>query len=319
MSICATVGKPIITKKDVCIHDGFVVFEDLKSDRDYLYYYLSSIESDWSKYGQTGSQMNLNTDLINSIPVLLPRPKEQRAISEALSDTDAFIASMEGLLAKKRRIKAGIMQELLTGETRLSEFGDRWAATRLGDVSSFHKGKGLSKGELVPFGDEPCIHYGELFTKYPETIREIRSRTNTRGDHFRSVANDVLMPTSDVTPDGLAKASSVAIDGVVLGGDILVIRANADVLLGTFLAYLIRYSKRQILQLVTGTTVFHLYAADMQRFSFLLPSMAEQRAIIAVLDDMDVEIRALEAELFKARELKHGMMQELLTGRIRVI
>ena len=84
-------------------------------------------------------------------------------------------------------------------------------------------------------------------------------------------------------------------------------------------SHTIRHERKQVLQLVTGTTVFHLYAADMRRFSFALPSLPEQRAIIEVLDAMDAEITSLEAKLAKTRQVKQGMMQELLTGRARLI
>jgi len=117
------------------------------------------------------------------------------------------------------------------------------------------------------------------------------------------------MPTSDVTPRGLAKASCVTVDGVILGGDILVIRSDVNRIVGSFLSYLIRREEDQVLQLVTGTTVFHLYGSDMKRFTFKMPSVAEQKAIVAVLHDMDAELAAL----------KQGMMQELLTGRIRLV
>jgi type I restriction enzyme S subunit len=135
---------------------------------------------------------------------------------------------------------------------------------------------------------------------------------------FRSVANDVLMPTSDVTPGGLAKASCV-IGDVVLGGDILVIRTDPAIISGTFLSYLIRRERDQVLRLVTGTTVFHLYGADMKRFTFWVPSLAEQLAVVQVLSDMDRELSALETRRDKTHALKHGMMQELLTGRTRLV
>jgi type I restriction enzyme S subunit len=120
MSICATVGRPIITEIDTCIHDGFVVFENLRIDKYFLYYILKSIELDWSKRGQTGSQMNLNTGLINRTEIAIPSTtKEQTAIAAILSDMDAEIAALEAKLAKARQIKQGMMQELLTGKTRL--------------------------------------------------------------------------------------------------------------------------------------------------------------------------------------------------------
>ena len=120
MSICATVGRPIITTIDTCIHDGFVVFNFLRIDQSLLYYVLKSIEPDWGKHGQTGSQMNLNTSLIKRTEVSLPADKaEQTAIAEVLSDMDAELAALEQRRAKTHALKQGMMQELLTGRTRL--------------------------------------------------------------------------------------------------------------------------------------------------------------------------------------------------------
>jgi len=120
MSICATIGKPIITKKDVCIHDGFVVFNSLKIEQDFLYYFLIFIEDNWSQSGQTGSQMNLNTELINSTTIKLPKTKEeQKAIATILSDMDNEIENLKSKLKKTKAIKETMMDELLTGNTRL--------------------------------------------------------------------------------------------------------------------------------------------------------------------------------------------------------
>ena len=121
MSICATVGKPIITKKDLCIHDGFVVFGSLHCDMEFMYYILQSIEPIWAKSGQTGSQMNLNTDLIKSTQVALPQSKpEHTAIAQTLSDMDSEIAALEARAAKLAQIKQGLMQNLLTGKIRVN-------------------------------------------------------------------------------------------------------------------------------------------------------------------------------------------------------
>ena len=120
MSMCATVGRPIITDIDVCIHDGFVVFDKLSANLKFTYYVLQAIEKDWSKHGQTGSQMNLNTDLIKGTEVCIPSDKdEQTAIAEVLSDMDAEIVALERRREKTQDLKQGMMQELLTGKTRL--------------------------------------------------------------------------------------------------------------------------------------------------------------------------------------------------------
>ncbi|WP_367752461.1 restriction endonuclease subunit S [Flavobacterium sp. WC2430] len=120
MSICATVGRPILTTFDVCIHDGFVVFKNPQVDRQYLYYFLTFIEDNWAKSGQTGSQMNLNTTLINNTEIPFPKsPEEQTRIATILSDMDAELTVLEQKLEKYKKIKLGMMQELLTGKTRL--------------------------------------------------------------------------------------------------------------------------------------------------------------------------------------------------------
>ena len=267
-----------------------------------------------------GSTMiNLNQATLSNLYVQCPRVKEQRAIATALSDVDALLQALDRLIAKKRDIKQATMQQLLTAQTRLPGFEGEWIHTTLGEVASFYKGKGLSKSAITPNGARRCIHYGELFTRYGATICETISRTDEFLDAFLSVSNDVLMPTSDVTPKGLAKASCVIVDDVVLGGDILIIRCDPDVLDGTFLSYIIRMDEDQVLKLVTGTTVYHLYGSDMKKFEFMMPGVSEQNAIVGVLSDIEDELGALEQRRTKTAALKQAMMQELLTGRTRLV
>ena len=120
MSIAATVGRPSITQIECCIHDGFVVFSNLKIEKLFLYFILRSIEPNWSKQGQTGSQMNLNTAMIERTEIMVPPTlSEQTTIAEALSDMDAELAQLEAQAVKARALKQGMMQELLTGRIRL--------------------------------------------------------------------------------------------------------------------------------------------------------------------------------------------------------
>ena len=264
-------------------------------------------------------QTNLKKKEVLDCPIALPPLPEQTAIAAALSDVDALMGELDKLIAKKRDIKQATMQQLLTGKKRLAGFSGEWEENKLEKFASFYKGKGLAKNEIDIYGKTPCVHYGELFTQYAESITETHSRTNLSGNVFLSKNNDVLMPTSDVTPNGLAKASCILKDDIILGGDILVIRTNPKEINGTFLSFVIRHSKEKIMQLVTGSTVYHLYASDMKNFIFLIPSIEEQTAIATILSDMDAEINALQQKRDKTAQLKQGMMQELLTGRIRLI
>jgi type I restriction enzyme S subunit len=265
------------------------------------------------------TQVHISNTAFKRINFALPPLAEQRAIAEALGDVDALLASLDRLIVKKRDIKQAVMQQLLTGKTRLPGFSGDWEIKRLGEIATFLKGKGLPKSEVNQFGPSPCIHYGELFTHYRETISNPTSRTDRSAAAVLSCANDVLMPTSDVTPRGLAKASCITMSDVVLGGDILIIRTDPACINGSFLSSVIRHQENQVLSLVTGSTVYHLYAADMKKFEFGVPSFSEQTAVVAVLSDMTADIDALEARRDKTRLLKQGMMQELLTGRTRLV
>ena len=136
---------------------------------------------------------------------------------------------------------------------------------------------------------------------------------------LQSIQNDVLMPASDVTPNGLATASCILLSDVVLGGDILVIRVSENVLNGEFLAYTIKANRSRVMQLVSGTTVFHLYGRDMANFRLAIPSVKDQLAIVTVLSEIDDEMALLRQRLDKLRAVKKGMTQQLLTDRFPLI
>lgn len=268
-----------------------------------------------------------------------PLFEEQTAIANALSDTDALIHQLKKLITKKQAIKTATMQQLLTGKTRLPEFAYRadgslkdtkiselgeipedWEVIELGAISTFFKGKGLSKKDIQDFGEDKCIHYGQLFTTYAEKIENVISSViKKNGSYIYSKFNDILMPTSDVTPSGLATASCIQINDVILGGDILIIRANIELLNGIFFSYLVKILEHKVMQLVTGITVYHLYGKDLANLAIYLPSFKEQTSIVTILSEMDQEITTLETRLAKTEQIKQGMMQQLLTGKIRLL
>ena len=210
------------------------------------------------------------------------------------------------------------MSNIKTDSQIPQRFSGEWETKQLGEIASFFKGSGLSKMDLSSDGKRRCIHYGELFTTYAECITKVLHGTNRDGTFFLSLANDVLMPGSDVTPNGLATASCISMPDVILGGDILVLRVPADVLNGTFLAYAIKINHNQVMRLVSGTTVYHLYGRDIANFSFVAPSVEEQSAIVQVLSDVDGLLNALEALIAKKRAIKQATMQQLLTGKTRL-
>ncbi len=112
MSICATIGKPICTTFDVCIHDGFVVFESLSTNTDFLYYYLSFIEDNWQRYGQPGTQVNLNVDIVSNESINIPSLSEQIKISQFLANIDNKLTSKKAELDKLKTWKQGLLQQM---------------------------------------------------------------------------------------------------------------------------------------------------------------------------------------------------------------
>lgn len=258
-------------------------------------------------------------EVMSNLEISVPPIAEQRAIAKVLSDMDDFLGALDALIAKKQAVKQTAMQQLLTCNTRLPGFDGEWETKRLGDIASFYKGSGLSKKDLAPDGKRRCIHYGQLFTIYGERITKVVSGTNLTGSFFLSRPNDVLMPASDVTPNGLATASCILLADVILGGDVLIVRPSENTLNGEYLAYVIKTHRDEIMRLVSGTTVFHLYGRDLSNFRFSAPSVTEQTAITKVLADMDTEIAALECSLDKTRDIKHGILQQLLSGRVRLV
>ena len=112
MSICATIGKPIYTKFEVCIHDGFVVFENLQADKEFLYYYLDKIQLHWYKYGQPGSQVNLNSTIVANETMPYPCLAEQQKIANFLSSIDNKIESTSQQITKTQTFKKGLLQKM---------------------------------------------------------------------------------------------------------------------------------------------------------------------------------------------------------------
>ena len=316
-------GRPYIAKIHVCIHDGWLALRNLREGlcREFLYYGISGdqIQKSFEQAAAGTGVRNLKSESVKLIPVLIPALPEQQKIAECLSSLDDRIRLEAERLNALKDYKKGLMQQMLPaeGETvprlRFAEFrgAGEWEAKHLEEVATFFKGKGLPKSAITPNGKYPCIHYGELFTEYPEVIRSARSRTDLNGNTFLSRSNDVLMPTSDVTPSGLAKACCIKLNRVVLGGDILVIRASKDAVEGGFLARYIRHLEPKVLQLVSGSTVFHLYATSIGKLTLRFPRKPEQEKIADCLSSLDDRIR-LEAERLDAlKDHKKGLMQQI--------
>ncbi|MDD2230577.1 MAG: restriction endonuclease subunit S [Candidatus Cloacimonetes bacterium] len=251
--------------------------------------------------------------------VYLPCPvclKEQQAIAEALSDVDALIGSLEKLVAKKRAIKTGVMQQLLTGKKRLPGFEGEWETKRLGDIIDKFIGGGTpSRSDPRYWGNEiPWVTVKDFATFNPRQSQESITKEGLVNSASHLIKKSTLITS---TRRALGKAVIYEVD-VAINQDLKALYPKTCVAT-KYLYYWFQYKADFIDDLGSGSTVKGISLPDLKKVEFLLPFLSEQQAIATVLSDMDAEIQALEKRLDKAKAIKQGMMQELLTGKTRLV
>jgi hypothetical protein len=228
---------------------------------------------------------------------------------------------MESLIAKKRAIKQAAMQQLLTGKTRLPGFRGGWEMKRLGELGVFLKGSGVRKDEARS-GDLPCVRYGEIYTHHNDYIKSFNSWISpaVAASAMRLREGDLLFAGSGETKEDIGKCVAfVGEHEAFAGGDIVILRArDVDPI---FMGYYCNIGKinAQKSSKGQGDAVVHISASALASIEIKVPSLEEQSTIATVLSDMDAEIEALERRRDKSKQIKQGMMQQLLTGRIRLV
>lgn len=303
----------------------------IRCSRDFLLYVLSSpvVQSVIDSLKTVGAQPKLALARIRKFSIPLPPKRcEQDAIAEALSDADALIESLEQLLVKKHQIKLGAMQDLLTGRRRLPGFSGEWGETRLGELGVCHRG--------VSYNPEQDLWPSDGAS----TFRLLRS-TNVQSDRL-SLEDVQIVDCSRVSPEQQLRIGDILIcmangsralvgktarfstaDGqrYTFGAFMGCFRPDPKVVNSAFCAYLFHTGayRRHVAILLAGSSINNLAPSSIEAFRLGVPrDQAEQSAIASVLSDMDAEIDALVSKLTKARQIKQGMMQQLLTGRIRL-
>ena len=205
------------------------------------------------------------------------------------------------------------MQKIFSQEIRFKddnggEFED-WKKKQLGDVFYLLRGSSLSKSDLVLNGKNKCIHYGELFTVYSEKIFQVKSKTNLVDGKF-SKKGDILMPSSDITPKGLATASALMEDNILIGGDTNILRPKYNIN-SIFISYFLNINKKEIMRLVTGTIIKHIYNKDIATLKINLAPLNEQIKIANFLTKIDQRIEASKKQLEESKEYKKALLQQM--------
>ncbi len=317
-------GRPYILDIDTCIHDGWLTFQNIKTDilnRNYLYYLLlsSKTQAEFLSVSAGSGVQNLKKETVSEISLLFPPPPEQKQIVKILEIWDEYLEKLSREIEIKKNIKKGLMQRLLSGDVRSSGFSGEWKSVKLGDITEIKKGQELSKGKLSNNGEHRCLLYGEIYTKYNEVVDNVVSRTNYN-EGIKSVKNDVLIPASTTTSAmDLATATVVLEDGILLGGDINIIRDKENNFNGIFLSYYLTHIKKHALaRLAQGITIVHLYGKDFKKIKIELPSIEEQTAIADIIVTANQEIKILEKKKKIIEDQRRFLLNNLVTGKIRV-
>ncbi len=314
------------------VFGGFVIRgrpTDQSLDPIYSGYALRAhmIRSQIIPMGQGAIRANIGQQDLRRVVAPIPPPLEQRTIATALSDVDALLDRLDRLIAKKRDLKQAAMQHLLTGQTRLPGFSGDWEVKRLGDYVTFLRNGVNSRAELRPEGRVKYLHYGDVHAckdvyLSPASLPCLPDAKAASLDRLRD--GDLIF--ADASEDLAGVSKSVEIRGVgstelVSGLHTIAARFEKKVLADGFKGFLqfCPPFATHLRRLAAGTKVYATNRAHVASVEMRLPTLPEQTAIAGVLSDMEDELIMLEARRDKTRDLKQAMMQELLTGKTRLV
>ena len=276
---------------------------------------------DWIRENSARSgQPGVNGQQLKTIPIVLPPLPEQQAIAAALSDADGVVAGLERVIAKKRLIKQGAMQDLLTARRRLPGFSGEWEEATLSELADIRSGGTPSTSDASLWdGDIAWVTPTDITALDGRKFLHSTTRTISRAGLRQSSAE--LMPEGTIVMTSRATIGECAIATIPLttnqGFKNFIPKDRAD---RDFLYYLLMSQKKGFIELCSGSTFLEIGKTQLTGYTVRVPATKdEQQAIAAVLSDMDAEIQTLESRLTKARAVKEGMMQNLLTGRVRLV
>lgn len=250
---------------------------------------------------QGGGNLNINAENIKSLFIPLPNINEQKAIAQVLSDTDQLIQNLKTLITKKKAIKQGAMQELLTGKKRLQGFTEEWEVKKLGEVA-FIKTGSKNNQDKIPDGNFPFF---------------VRSQSVERINTYSYDCEAILVPGEG----GIGSIFHYINGKFDVHQRVYIINDFSQNVFGKYVyLFMKEHFGTHAMKNSVKATVDSLRLPTFQEFEIKIPKdIQEQQAIAQILSDMDAEIEALEQQLQKIQALKQGMMQELLTGKIRLV
>lgn len=333
----ASVGKSYLYQKDDgnLVYAGFLIkasINDIVADARYVFACLHT-QRYWqwvNTISVRSGQPGINGEEYSAYLLPLPPRPEQAAIAGTLSDVDNLISSLQKLIEKKKAMKQGAMQELLTGKKRLPGFYGEWKREELPELLQEQNGI-----KIGPFGSqlkkEYLIDIGEFKVYGQENVYEKDFRLGTRyipKERYLKLKSCELLPGDFVISSmGTVGKCAIVPQNIQIGimdSHLIRLKFNCKKIIPQYMLQLFSdefdFLYNQIEKLSVGGIMDGLSTKIVQSLNVFYPvNIDEQKAICAILNDMDGEIAQLEKKLAKYQQIKQGMMQELLTGRIRLI
>ena len=326
LSAAGTIGRTVVFDgEDSYFQDSNIVWIDNKEDKvlNSLLYYSYKVMKFHTENG--GIVVRLYNENLRNTTFCAPESlEEQKRIAEALSAVDNMIATLDEAIAKKRQIKEGLMQQLLTGKTRLPGFYGEWLPKNLGK-SALIKARigwqGLTTKEYLDSG----VYYLITGTDFKDGRIDWKNchyvtRDRFEQDPYIKIQKHDVLVSKDGTIGKVAYLDDIPGPGTLNSG-VFVIRSKDKQISQRYLAkvFVSKYFDDFIDSIVAGSTIVHLYQKDIVKFDFMVPpSIEEQEQVCDFLEGVDNEIICLESKRDKYASLKQGMMQELLTGKTRL-
>ncbi len=293
-----------------------------KDCSQYLMRYFASAA--WHRFvydnGSVGARhdrVSMTDDILFNIPVEIPCLEEQQKIADFLSAYDKKISLQRERVETLKEQKKGLLQKMFPkkGETvpelRFPGFTGDWEQRKAIDIADYSKGNGYSKGDLTDAGT-PIILYGRLYTKYQFAISEVDTFAVPRNGAVYSQGNEVIVPASGETAEDIARASAVEKSGVLLGGDLNILRPF-DFINPLFLALAISNGEpqKELAKKAQGKSVVHIHNTDIQEVTIAYPSRTEQDRIVSVFRQLDNLITLHQRKLETMQEIKKGLLQQM--------
>ncbi|BAQ57200.1 restriction modification system DNA specificity domain protein [Lactobacillus acetotolerans] len=302
----ANIGDLAIMTSDGATNQGFQswVIDQLKIDIYFLYSLGNILKNQAIKLAYGSTFLEISNKNVKNLQLKIPNIQEQKKIGSLFKIIDELLTLQKRKTALTKRIYLGILQKLFSNYSL-----KKYKRYKLKDVSISKKGKEIKKNEIFKTGKYAVVHYADLYKFYPVQKNAIHFSNKKLGILIPN--NSLLFPGSDVTPSGLARTSTILQKNVFAGNDVIIFCLNENKVSAQFLSYELNFLKEEILSLITGTTIKHIYIKDLENMDIFLPSMKVQKLIENVLNKITYKRISNKNIIFQLSKFKQFLLQNM--------